>query len=68
MVSLNPDEEKDTEYQMQTNELAAMASQMFDEEKKILQDLDNSSVYILRPAIKNYILNNVQLYREGIKL
>lgn len=45
-----------------------MEQQMIDQEKKILEELETTSVFIMRPAIKNYIENNVQLYRQGINL
>lgn len=36
-----------------------MEQQMIEQEKKILEELETTSVFIMRPAIKNYIENNV---------
>lgn len=36
-------------------------------EEKILGELETTSIHIMRPNIKNYIENNVNLYREGMK-
>ena len=36
------------------------------EESKILEELETTSVFNMRPAIKNYIENNVQLHRTGM--
>lgn len=41
---------------------------MIEEEKRILSDLDSTDVFNMRGRIKNYILDNVQLNRKGLKL
>ena len=39
-----------------------------EEEASILNDAETSDNFVMRNRIKNYIENNVQLNREGLKL
>jgi len=41
---------------------------LIEEEKSILKDIETTDIFKMRSRIKNYIENNVQLNREGLKI
>ena len=49
------------------NELELETIENNEEEQQILDDLDTTAVFTMRERIRQYIKNNVQLEREGLK-
>jgi len=41
---------------------------LINEEKALLEELETTNVFNMRPQLKNYIENSVQLHRKGMNL